>query len=296
MEPTIERIEVTYLSSLYEDMMKQSPLLCGIRQLPGIKIGHLITDPPFVGVLMEEMGFTDILDESGIDFVIAENALPKLDLNYFIIPKSMGYVIKNYQGIRFAIFSKDRDSLTINEETKIVLIRQLSDVMWVIDQNFFEQPASKIEFLITNRTLADTVMRVVKTEADTTLTRKLKNFKSAFDDLLNRKTFCNNKRLDEYVLAQVAVNAEVDIIFYPENIFRKKEKRDSVSVRELLNDVAGETKFRKASDLTPQEIAELSKKYHLWQTGKKGKTVLVPDTNGDYLFDFLIFVEPRTEN
>ncbi len=285
--PKVEKIEVLYLSSLYEDIYREEPYLTGLKNIPGIKIGYLETEPPSMARLLGRLGFYQLLDEFPLDFIICDTTIH--NAHYMSIPKSMGYGITNYKGIRFAILSKDKDSLTIEDEVIMTLVRQRSDVLWVIDKNLISLPPQKIDFFIEARALTDTSMSALTVTHDTSLHNKLGNFKHMLDKVLNKKIDLESKRLDEYVLSKVALHDDVNIILYPETLFLDREVNDSLSIDELLRRVRCETIFNESSRMTRAEIEQLSKerRYTVWGKLMKNNRVSLPDTQGTVLFDIL---------
>ena len=296
--PKVKEIKVMYLSSLYEDIKKEEPLLAGIKQLEGIKIGHLLTDPPFMEILLARQGFYELLNETGLDFIIGDTLLARTgDINYFFIPKSMGYAIDNYKGIRFAILSKDKDSLTIDDEIKLSLIKQRSDILWVIGKTFFDAPPMKIDFHLKNRQLSDTSITSINVKIENTLLEKLYDFKNNLCEILSQKIYLENKRLDDYVLSQIAENQGVNLILYPKNLFHDLITEDSITVNELINNVSCDFKFT-VTKMTKGEAKEfcIKKGYQLWGGLLKNNLVMLPagdvkDDSGKYLFDFLYIKE-----
>lgn len=286
--PKVEKIEVIYISSLYEDIYKEKPILSGIKNLPGLKVGHIETNPRFIAILLGRLGFYELLNGTGINFIIGDPHMFWADnINYFFIPRSMGYAIKNYEGIRFAIFSKDKDSLTINDEIKISLVKQRSDVLWVIDKNLIDSPPKKISFYIKDRGLSDTSTTTIKVNPDTLLLKKLQNFENKLTEILSKNIHLENKRLDDYILSKIALSKDVNVILYPEDLFSNVIEKDSINLREILNSVTCELRFKKSLDVTEKEILELSKdkKYHIWGKPTQTNRVLLPDDKGKYLFD-----------
>jgi len=294
--PQVEKIEVLYLSSLYEDIYREEPYLTGLKNIPGIKIGHLKTEPPSMARLLGRLGFYRLLDEFPLDFIICDTEIH--DVHYMSIPESMGYGITNYKGIRFAILTKDKDSLTIEDEIIMTLVRQRSDVLWVIDKDLISLPPQKIDFYIEARALTDTSMNAITVTPDTALDNKLSNFKNNFDKVLSKKIDLEGKGLDEYVLSKVALHDDVNIVLYPETLFLDREVTDSISIKELLNKVQCETIFKEPRRMTKTEIEQLRKEkgYAVWGEFMENNSVSLPDTQGTVLFDILYPLEiPKNE-
>lgn len=297
--PRIAKIEVDYLSSLYEDLYKEKPLLARAGQLEGIKIGHLITDPPFMEKILGRLGFYQLLDEFALDFIIVDS--PVYGMNFFPIQKSMGYGINNYKNIRFAIVSKDKDSLTIDDEIKMSLIRQRSDVMWVLDKTVLDLGPTKIDFLIKNREFSDTSMVPIDGALDTVLLNKLYQFRQLVDEYLNKRVYLENKTLDEYILSTIALREDVNVILYPEGLFCYGIEDDSISIRDILIDVSCELKLKRAV-MTKTKLLDYNeeKGYRTWGQIIENNSVMLPVVDavsvedtvsvvdaaiGDYVFD-----------
>lgn len=285
--PKVEKIEVIYLSSLYEDIQRDEPYLAGLKDISGIKIGHLVTEPPCMARLLGRLGFYQLLDEFPLDFVICDTTLH--DVHYMSILESMGYGIINYSGIRFAIFSKNKDSLKIEDEVTLTLVRQRSDVLWVIDKSMIFSPPQKIDFFIKARTLIDTSSSTISVVPDTALYNKVVHFRNMLNKTLSKKIYLEGQRLDEHVLSEVARHNNVNIILYPDGLFLDSEAEDSISIRELLEKVSCEMRFSKSHRMTEAGIDELRKEesYKVWGELKELNTVSFPDTQGLVLFDIL---------
>jgi hypothetical protein len=285
--PDVESIEVLYVSSLYKDIYQDQPILAGIKGLPGLKVGHLKTNPPFMSIILGRLGFYELLNETGIDFVIADSLTFWTDnINYFLVPKSMGYAITNYEGIRFALLRKDKDTLAIADETQISLIKQRSDVLWIVENRLLDITPIRINFFIKDRGLADTTMTALKVGLDTLLADKIKRFKEKLEQTLNRKIYLEQKNLKAYILSTVSLNEGVNIILYTHGLFINDISSDSITLEEILNSVVCEMKFNKMV-MNKKQIQELNKEkeYETWGKLKKNNNVLLPDEYGTYLFD-----------
>lgn len=283
----VSRIETIYLSSLYEDIHREKPLLAGIRDIPGIKIGYLKTEPSSIALLLEQLGFYELLNETGIDFIIGDTPMVVLnDVDYFLIPRSMGYAITNYNNLRFAILSQDRDSLTISDRIQLSLVQQRSDIFWIIDNQVFESPPKKINFVVKDRMLSDTTTTAIQTKTDTALLQRLIHFRIMVDEALSKNIYLENKKLDDYILSAVAQRAGVEVIVYPRKLFHNVIERDSMSLEEILTNVACEFKF-KIIEMDKKDIVTLSKdqNYQIWGTVAEANRVLLPGDDGNYLFN-----------
>jgi hypothetical protein len=282
--PRIEKIEVVYLSSLYRDIYREKPLLSSIQHSPGIKIGHLRTDPPFIATILARLGLFQLLDDFPIDFVIADTLF--YGMNYFMIPRSMGYAIKNYEGIRFALFSKNKDKLTIDDQVKISIVKQRSDILWLIDDKFLKGPPLKINFFIKNRKLADTSVTSIIVKQDTLLQKKLHIFRDSLDKFFNTEIHLEEKSFDDYFLSKIALQENVNVILYPENLFYKKIRQDRIKLKEIIMTVLCNLKMKKIS-MIKTEVLKFQKenKYRIWGEIKKQNMALLPSREGKFISD-----------
>jgi hypothetical protein len=198
----------------------------------------------------------------------------------------MGYAITNYEGIRFAILRKDKDTLAIADEIQISLVKQRSDVLWIIENSLLDIAPIRINFFIQDRGLADTTMTALKVETDSSLYGKIKEFKNKVEKTLNQKTFLEQKNLKAYILSTVSLNEGVNIILYAQGLFINDISSDSITLEEILNSVVCEMKFSKMV-MNKKQIQELNeeKEYEIWGKLKKNNNVLLPDEYGIYLFD-----------
>jgi len=280
------KVEAVYIASIFEDIYRNEPILAGLGDFNGIKIGYLNFESAFMPILMERLGFYRLLNELPIDFVISES--PIYGMKYFTVAKAMGYGIKNYQGIRFAIVSKDRDSLTISDETKLALIRERSDVLWVIDRKFFSLAPAKIDFLIKGRELSDTSMTPIKLTMNSDLSSKIKEIRDLVSNSLNKTVQVGNIKLSEYVLARLKSNEGASVVLYPPSVFRTITPKDSYAIYEILSCIACEKKFGKA-EMGKSEVEQLVKEkaYLIWGNIAKNNIVVYPDDGGRYLYDLI---------
>jgi hypothetical protein len=283
----VEKIEACYLASLYDDIQRETPLLAGIKDAPGITIGHLATDPPSFGLLLGKVGFYDVLSESGLDFVIGTSPTSwSPDMTCFFIPMSMGYAIHNYDGIRFAIFVQDRDSLIIRDEIQMTLVRQRSDVMWVLDKKLLSLPPIKLDFFIKDRILIDTAMTTLDLTPDTNILKTLHSFKRTLNVVLNDPIDLGNQTVETYIFSRIAAREDVNVIIYPNDLFHNGVEQSSPTLREILQQVRFEQMFTKIQ-LSAQETTELTEEhnYRLWGTPTQSNQALVPADSGSYLLD-----------
>ena len=283
--PTVKKIDVFYLGPLLDRDQNPAPVLAGAKQIEGIKVGNLVSEPPFMVILLKRSGFFDLLNDLGINFVITDT--PIKSKKVFIIPKEMGYAIKNIQGIRFAIFSQGKDSLSISDRTRITLIRQRSDILWLIDKKLAELPPSHIVFLLRTREIADTNIIPLKVKPDPILQQRLQDFGQKFQTLLERKFRFKDKNFNEYLFERLAQTQDINVILYPETLFLGPGPKDSITIRQFINLVNCRIKFKK-STLTRKEIMDLinSKGLNRYGTIRKSNSALIlSDLEGEYVFD-----------
>lgn len=295
-KPDVERIEVTYIGSLYEDIMSDTPLLAGIKDINGFVLGHLMTQPPYVAVLLGKYGLFELLNETGVDHVIADPHLINPDnVTYFIIPYHLGYVISNHEGIRFAIVSKGKDSLSIQDQIQVGIVDQRSDIMWIIDPSFLMSQPMTYCFYVQNRGLTDTSATMFQPATDTVLVKKLKKCAHSVQEILERTVMLDTLSIEEFTLRTVAHNQSVDVVLYPSDLFEAEPDRDILTISEFLSAVACEQRFQK-DDMTRGQIMTLQDEQDLrfWGTLRDTATVLHPAAQGEFLFDLLSLVTTPT--
>jgi hypothetical protein len=278
------KISVLYIGSIYRDMYRENPVSAGLAATPGIKVAHTLTKPVFLEYYLYRMGLSDLLEELAIDYVISDTLVQ--DRKFFGIQKSMGYAITNYEGIRFAVLCS-LDPMTIKDQVQLSLVQERNDVVWVVDRPVLDLQPSMINFYISNRTLSDTSMSTIKVEPDTSLTRRIKEFRNRIDDEIHRKFYVGG-RVDEHVLSLVAEKQAVNMIIYPEDLFVRAINADSLTLHELMDCVAFEKKFRK-TEMNRDEVSEIRQAKGLlqWGNAKDDNAVLIPDElAGKHIFDF----------
>ena len=283
--PKVDTIHVYYLGSLYEDMYREPPLLSGTPAMDGIIIGHLETELPILRHILGKLGFFTLLDEFPIDYVMSDTLV--YDVHYLSIQRKLGYGIKNYEGIRFAIARRGSDSLTINDQVQLTLIEQRSDILWLIDNDFIKTTPRRIDFYIENRALADTSNTALEVEPDTVLLNKIAAFRSRLDTLLNTTFVLAGKNFGEFVLSTIAEREDVNAIAYPPRMVVAQPQSDSVTFFETMQSIDWTARMRKATDMTNRDLTQLVDEngYALWGRVQKTNTCLVPDVQGKNLFD-----------
>ncbi len=283
--PKVKKIEVHYLGSLYEDIYREPPLLSGTATMSGIVVGHLETEPPILTHILGKLGFYQFLDEFPIDYVLSETLV--YNVHFLSIPRDLGYGIENYGGVRFALVRTGADSLTINDEIQLTLIKQRSDVLWRINQDFIQTEPRTIDFYIENRQLADTSSSPIEIVPDTSLNTKIVDFRQRLDTFLRTTFYLNGKSLDEYVLSTIAEREEVNAIVYPRDIFFMKSKTDTMALGEMIGMADWEFKFQKITNITKDEISQLAQEegYVVWGDVMRENDVLAPNEHGTRCFD-----------
>jgi hypothetical protein len=179
----------------------------------------------------------------------------------------MGYGISNYKNIRFAVVSMNQDSSTIADEITLSLIKQRSDVLWVLNKDFLAAPPQKVTLHITNRALAETTVTSLTVSIDTLLRNKLHRFRKALDEYLNTKIFFDNKNFDEYILSTIALRNGVNVIAYPDTLFKGSIDKDSLSLGEIIDNMACTYRFIKTEITKTALLGMLQENnYALWVT------------------------------
>lgn len=281
----VKSIDVVYIGSLWDDLQHEIPYSALATDTASIMIGHTLTTPPFLEHFLHRMGLHGLLDELGFDFVIGDTLVR--DRKFFPISRSMGYAIKNYRDIRFAIACIPSDSLTLQDQIQLTLLEERSDILWVIDRPMLALAPSMIRFHVSQRALADTSIAKIKAATDPGRLARIKNFMVKVKGQLDRKIPVMG-RLDDHIFSVIATREPVDAVIYPAGLFPGRMEADSMTLGELLQAVVFETRFRTA-EMTGDEVARLcaARGYRRWGTTRQQTRVLMPDTAaGKYLFDY----------
>jgi hypothetical protein len=282
--PGVKSIDVVYIGSLWDDLQRESPFSATLMDTASMKIAHTLTTPLFLEHFLQRMGLYALIEDLGFDFIIGDTLIR--DRRFFPISKDLGYAIKNYRDIRFAIACSPKDSLTVQDRITLTLLQERSDILWVIDKPMLASAPAIIRFHISQRTLADTSVSAIKAKPDTTCLRRIQNFRTKIEGQLNRQVPIMG-RIDDHIFSVIADRAVVDAVIYPADIFGAIVEADSMTLGDLLQNVAFETRFSMA-ELSGDEIARLCATggYRCWGTTKKLTRVLLPDpAAGKYLFD-----------
>jgi len=282
------KIEVIYLSSLLEDIQRPEPYLCSIKDTKGIKVGYINFETPFMPQIFQRLGFYQFLSETPLDFLITN--YPVYEQNFLSVPLDLGYGIKNYEGIRFAICSQYRDSLTISDQVKLATIKERSDVLWMLDKKLLSLPAMQIDFIIRNRILQDTMVKKIQLATDTTLQTKLNNFNQLLNKKLGAKINLNNLAIADYIFSRVKQRQNINIMLYPKDLIKDNAPKDSITIADFLKNTACDTKF-KIQVLTKDEVNKMIKEngYSILGSITKKNMALGPDKDGEYLFDLIFY-------
>lgn len=281
----VKRVDVVYIGSIWDDLQHEIPHGALAVDTSSIKIGHTLTTPLFLEYFLQRMGLHSLLEELGFDFVISDTLVR--DRAFFPVAKNMGYAIKNYGDIRFALVSSPADSMTLQDRIQLTLLEERSDIIWVIDRAMLAHAPSLIRFHVSERSLADTSISKITGATDPARLAKIRNFRVKVKGQLDRKIPVMG-RLDEHLFSVIAGRESVDAIIYPPGLFTPIAAADSMTLAEIMRAVAFETRFRKA-EIPGDEVIRLSNTggYLRWGTTKPQTRVLVPDTvAGKYLFDY----------
>lgn len=283
--PRVGRIEAVYIGSILEDIRRDKPISAGVTDLEGIKIVHTITEPVFMEYFLQRMGLHELLSDLDIDFVIGDTVV--YSDKYFSIQKSMGYAIKNIRGLRFAMVCNAEDSLTVQDQISISLLKERSDILWVIDKDLLAMSPAVIKFHVDGRALSDTSISTIKVKDDANLMRKIRDFRARIEKELNSEILLGEP-IDDHVFSTIVEKEKVDVIIYPQDLFTQTGDKVSMTLRALMESIAFETKFRK-TEMEPEEISEICTNagYLKWGNLKETNIVLVPDAkSGEHIFDY----------
>jgi len=266
-------------------MYREEPISAGVAEIEGIKVAHTLTDPVFMEYFLLRMGLDELLDSLGLGFIIGDTVA--YGSEYFSIKKSLGYAIQNIGGIRFAMVCIPEESLTVQDQINISLLKERSDILWVINKPLLAMPPSLITFNVNQRTLSDTTILKIKPKDDAERTRLIHDFRQRIENELNQEIRIAG-RIDEHVFSVIAQREDIDVIIYPEELFTKTEEADSMTLRALMQSVVFETKFSK-TEMTPSEISEIvqSNGFLTWGKIKEKSIVLLRDeAKGNHIFDY----------
>ncbi len=289
--PRVDTIKVNYLGSLYEDMYREPPLLSATPAMEGIIIGYFEAEPPILGHVLGKLGFFELLDEFPIDYVMSDTIV--YDVHYLSIPRTLGYGIKNYGGIRFAVVRKGTDSLTINDQVQLSLIKQRSDILWFVDDDFINSAPRRIDFYVENRELADTSSTRLEVVPDSVLMEKVVAFRNRLDTLLSTTFILAGKSFSEFVLATIAEREGVNAIAYPPEIVTVQPRSDTVTFAEAMNCIDWSVRMHRVIDMAKKDVMQLvnDNGYALWGDIQETNTCLVPDIHGENLIDLFYVLE-----
>jgi hypothetical protein len=282
-----KKIEIYYLGSVTEDLNRIEPYLSGTASLKGIKIGYLDATGPGYGRFLGKLGLYELLNEMSLDFLITDD--PVYGMNFFPISKAMGYGFKNIEGIRFAVVSLGKDSLTISDKIKISVIQERSDVQWIIEKNTLNRPPFKIDFLVRNRTLQDTNLTNIKMKPDPERSKRIAEFARSLTSALDAPVALGDQTLAGYALKRMTGREGAAAILYSTALFRDPTRRAPMSVRDLVNQVDGTAKFAK-KEMNKEDLLKIQadNNYQLWGTVDKNNLVLIPDPGGKDVLDLLL--------
>lgn len=284
--PTTRTINLRYLGALDADLARTEPYLAAKADTGAVVVGVLEFEEPFLYEVWRRLGFFSLLDDLEVDFLVT--GAPALGNRFYTVTSDMGYGIQNYRGIRFGLLSQVRDTLTISEQTRITVLRQRCDVLWVLDRALRETGPSEITIRIAERAVADTALRPLRSVSDSLTQAKVLAFKSALDGELGRSIDLGGIGLRDYVLSSLARQTGANVILYPRAVFRGTAASDPLSFHELIASVDLAERFEvKEADKT--EVARLSQErsYETWGKVAAQNRVLIPDPGGDMLYDLI---------
>jgi hypothetical protein len=292
LSPGVRSIDVVYIGSIWDDINREKPFSARVTDTDAIKLAHTLADPPFMEYYLQQMGLHELMNELGFDFVIGDTLVYGGD--YFPMSKSMGYAIKNFGGIRFAMICSTEDSLTMEDQVILSLLKERSDILWVIDKPLLETPPSLIKLNVHQRLLSDTSMSAIKAKEDMGMVDLISEFRHRIERELNA-TIETGGPVTEHVLSTVAQKENVNVIIYPKGLFVSIKEAQTMSLRDLFESVAFEMKFRK-TEMERGQIIEFCKTTGCLTWGEVTQTnnVLVPDEKtGKHIY---AYYHGRTKN
>lgn len=289
--PTAKIIEVAYVGAIYDDLFKEKPALSAATDSNKITIGYLDFKWPFLDVILERTNFFEALSGLPVDYIIMDR--PVYGYKFFPVKRSMGYGITNFKGIRFAIISKDKDSLSISDETMLALVRERSDVAWIVDNAFLKLPPVLVDFKIEGRNLSDTMMKPLNVESDSGAGARIRGIQNLLSETLNRVITTGPVDLKEYVLQGLCSHFGANVVLYPALTFRNVTAGSAYRLGDVLNMVACEMKFS-ASEMKKAGLELMMRKqqYSVWGEIKKNNIVACPADTGTMVFD-IVFGIPK---
>ncbi len=284
---TKKKIEVYYLASVVDDLSRSEPLITGLFNRNGIKLGYLDNHNAGYSLFLSRLGLYDLLDSLPLDFLITD--VPITQHRFLSISRSMGYGIMNYEGVRFGIVSQYAESLSIQDRVSISVIAERTDVMWVIDRQFLGQPAVKVDFMVRHRELQDTSLSKIKIQSDPAWTARTAAFARRLTDTLNANVGAGGQILSDYALDRLARQAGVTAVVYPATMFLASPARTDLRLRDLLASMDAAVRMKKGV-FTRDSLVKFQADNHclLWGRVDKTTTALVPDPDGIYVLDLLL--------
>ena len=284
---TKKKIEVYYLASVVDDLSQSEPLITGLFTRGGIKIGYLDNHNAGYSLFLSRFGLYDLLDSLPLDFLITDVPVP--GHHFLTIGRSMGYGIKNYEGVRFGIVCQNAETLSIQDRVSISVITERTDVMWVIDRQFLNQPAVKVEFLVRRRELQDTSLSKIKIKPDLAWTQRATTFARRLTDTLNAKVGTGGQVLSDFALDRLARAAGVTAVVYPPTMFLTSPAKSDLMLRDLLAGMDAAVRMKKVI-FARDSLLKFQTDNHCLLWGKVDKTTaaLVPDPHGIHVLDLLL--------
>lgn len=281
----VRSIDVVYIGSIWEDIQRDKPYSARLIDPDAIKLAHTLTEPPFMEYYLQQNGLHELLNELGFDFVVGDTMVYGGD--YFPISRSMGYAIKNFGGIRFAMICTTEDSLTMEDQVTLSLLRERSDILWVIDKPLLKMAPSHIRLRVDQRSLSDTSISMIRVKEDTSMVRLINKFRRRIENDLSAAIHAGGT-VAEHVFSTVAQKENVNAIIYPEELFTSNERTDVMNLRNLIENVRFEMKFKK-TEMEREQITEFCRSTGCltWGEITQRNIVLVPDKNAEKnMFDY----------
>ncbi len=282
-----KKIEVYYLASILADLARPEPIITGLFTRDGLKIGRLENHNAGYSLFLSRLGLYDLLDSLPLDFVIADVPVP--DRRFLTISRNLGYRIKNYDGIRFGAVCADAETLSIQDQITLSVIKERTDILLVMEPRFLRQPPVRIDFLVRRRELQDTSLSRIKTRPDPTWNARAAAFIKRLNDTLNTKFSMTAPSFSEFILDRLARSAGVNTILYPGRMFLADTAPADFNLRDLLLAVDATVRLKKG--VFPRDSLlkwQAANQYLMRGQPDKNTPALVPDPEGVYVLDLLL--------
>lgn len=282
-----KKIEVYYLASILDDLAQPEPIITGLFTRSGLKIGRLENHNAGYSLFLSRLGLYTLLDSLPLDFIIADVPVP--DHQFLTISRNLGYGIKKYDEIRFGVVCAGAETLSIQDQIMISVIKERTDILWVMEPWFLRQSPVRIEFMVRRRELQDTSLSRIKTKPDPTWNTRAALFTKRLNDTLKTKFSTGTLSFSEFILDRLARSADVNTVLYPGHMFFAYAAPTDFNLRDLLLGVDATVRLKKG--VFPRDSLlkwQADNQYLMHGRPDKNTPALVPDPDGVYVLDLLL--------